>query len=167
MKRSLITLSTLAGVTVVAAACSGGGSGYGTATAPPPTSAAAGAPAAPPTTVALGNTSLGSVLVDNQGRTLYLFEADANGKSACTSPGCVAEWPPLTTTGAPQATGGLMATALGTTPRSDGTRQVTYDGHPLYRFASDNQPGATGGQGINDNGGLWYAVRTDGTAAVG
>jgi predicted lipoprotein with Yx(FWY)xxD motif len=166
MKRSLMTLSSLAGVTVAAAACSGGGSGYGTA-APPPTSAAAGAPAAPPTTVALANTGLGSVLVDSQGRTLYLFEADANGKSSCTSPGCVAEWPPLTTTGAPQPTGGLVASALGTTARSDGSHQVTYDGHPLYLFAGDSQPGMTGGQGINDNGGLWYAVRTDGTAAVG
>jgi predicted lipoprotein with Yx(FWY)xxD motif len=166
MKRSLMTLSTLAGATVAATACGGGGSGYGTAATPSQTSAAVGAPAAPPTTVALGNTSLGSVIVDNQGRTLYLFEPDAKGRSACTSSGCVAEWPPLTTTGAPQATGGLMASALGTTTRADGTQQVTYDGHPLYRFAGDNQAGATGGQGINDNGGLWFAVRTDGTAAV-
>jgi predicted lipoprotein with Yx(FWY)xxD motif len=166
MKRLLMTLSTLAGATFAAAACSAGAGGYGTA-APPPTSAAAGSPAAPPTTIALGNTSLGSVLVDNAGRTLYLFEADTNGRSSCTSPGCVAEWPPLTTTSAPQASGGPAASALGTTARPDGTKQVTYDGHPLYLFAGDNQPGASGGQGINDNGGLWYAVRTDGTAALG
>jgi predicted lipoprotein with Yx(FWY)xxD motif len=164
MKRSLLTLSALAGATAVAA-CSGGG-GYGTAASPPSSSsAAAGALVAPPTTVALGNTDLGSVLVDGRGRTLYLFDADANGKSACTSPGCAAEWPPLTTAGAPEATGGLMASGLGTTTRPDGTRQVTYDGHPLYFFAGDSQPGMTGGQGIDDNGGLWYAVRTDGTAA--
>jgi predicted lipoprotein with Yx(FWY)xxD motif len=168
MKRSLMSMSTLAGVTIAAAACSGGGgSGYGTAAASPPTTAAPAAPAVPPTTVALGTTSLGPVLVDHQGRTLYLFEADTNGRSACNSPACVAEWPPLTTGGAPQATGGLMAGALGTTTRHDGTKQVTYAGHPLYLFAGDSQPGATGGQGINDNGGLWYAVHTDGTAAVG
>jgi predicted lipoprotein with Yx(FWY)xxD motif len=142
MKRSLMTLSTLAGVAV-------------DATAPSP----------PPTTVAPGSTSLGSVLVDNQGRMLYLFEADADGTSACTSPGAVAEWPPLLTTGPPQATGGLTASALGTTTRRDGARQVTDDGHPL--FAGDTQPGAMGGQGINDNGGLWYPVRADGTPAVG
>ena len=57
--------------------------------------------------------------------------------------------------------------AAGTIRRSDGTIQATYDGHPLYLFAGDSQPGMTGGQGINDNGGLWFAVRTDGTPAAG
>ncbi len=166
MRRSFIKVPLVAGVALIAAACGSTATGYRGAASPTPTSAPVGAPAAPPTTVATETTGLGSVLVDGRGRALYLFEADTNGMSVCTSAGCVAEWPPLTTAGSPQAAGGLMAGALGTTTRPDGSRQVTYDGHPLYVFAGDVQPGQTSGQGINDNGGLWYAVRTDGHAAV-
>jgi predicted lipoprotein with Yx(FWY)xxD motif len=102
-------------------------------------------------------------LVDSQGRSLYLFEADTNGKSTCTSAGCVAEWPPLIAAGTAHVGAGLAANQLGTTTRPDGHQQVSYDGHPLYYFAGDTQAGVTGGQGLNDNGGLWYVVHTDGT----
>jgi predicted lipoprotein with Yx(FWY)xxD motif len=166
MKRSVIAMSGLAGLTLAATACGGYTSGHGVVTTPT-TAVGVSVAGSPPTTVALASTDLGQILVDNQGRTLYLFEADANGKSACTSVGCVAEWPPLTTSGSPQAAAGLTAKGLGTTTRPDGAQQVTYDGHPLYHFAGDAQPGATSGQGLNDNGGLWYAVRTDGTAVTG
>jgi len=167
MKRSLLATSGVAGVALLAAACggNGGGSGggYGAGNAAPPTSAAAAAPSATSTTVAAGTSSLGQILVDSKGRSLYLFEADTAGKSTCTTSGCVAEWPPLLATGTPQVGAGLAAAQLGTTTRADGQQQVTYAGHPLYYFAGDAQAGTTSGQGLNDNGGLWYTVHTDGT----
>jgi predicted lipoprotein with Yx(FWY)xxD motif len=162
MKRSLFATSGLAGVALLAAACGGSGS-YG-ASSTPPTSAAAAAPSATATTIALGNSKLGQILVDSQGRSLYLFEADTAGTSTCISAGCIAEWPPLTATATPQVGAGLAANRLGTTTRADGHQQITYAGHPLYYFAGDTQPGATAGQGLNDNGGLWYLVHNDGTS---
>jgi predicted lipoprotein with Yx(FWY)xxD motif len=162
MKRSLFATSGLAGVALLAAACGGSGGGYGASSSPPASSGAA-LPSATATTLALGNSKLGQILVDSQGRSLYLFEADTGGTSTCTSAGCVAEWPPLTASGTPQVGAGLAANQLGTTTRADGHQQVTYRGHPLYYFAGDTQPGVTGGQGLNDNGGLWYVVHTDGT----
>lgn len=97
---------------------------------------------------------LGFFLVDAQGRTLYLFLADTPTSSACSG-GCAKNWPPLLTTGAPQAGEGVDAAKLGTLMRSDGTIQVTYNGHPLYYFAGDTQTGDTNGQGV---GGKWYVV---------
>ena len=161
MKRSILATSALAGVALLATACGGGGS-Y-TAASSPPTTGAAAAPTTA-TTVELANSKLGPILADSQGRSLYLFEADKGATPACTSAGCVAEWPPLIASGTPQVGTGLTAADIGRTTRPDGQQQVTYNGHPLYYFAGDRQPGTTAGQGLNDNGGLWYVVRTDGTA---
>ena len=161
MKRSLFATSGLAGVALLAAACGGGGGSYGASSAPQTTSAPA---AATPTTLDLANSKLGPILADSQGRSVYLFKADTTTTSTCTTAGCVAEWPPLIANGSPQVGAGLAASQLGTTPRADGRQQVTYSGHPLYYFAGDSQPGSTAGQGLNDNGGLWYVVHTDGTA---
>jgi len=164
MRRFMTAMSGVAGLSLAAAACSAGvgyGAGGGPSAQPPP-----GGAVQPATTVAVGTTNRGQFLVDGRGRTLYLFEADAHGTSVCVSAGCVAEWPPLTAVGTLRASGGLTAAGLGATSRSNGTRQVTYDGHPLYRFAGDVQAGTANGQGLDDNGGLWYPVRTDGTAAV-
>jgi predicted lipoprotein with Yx(FWY)xxD motif len=168
MKRSLYAMAGVAGVSLLAAACGSSAGGYATGAAPPTTGAAAAPsattpPSATATTIALANSKLGQILVDSAGRSLYLFEADTNTTSTCTSAGCVAEWPPLTATGTPQVGTGLAANRLGTTTRADGQQQVTYSGHPLYYFAGDTQPGVTAGQGLNDNGGLWYVVNTDGT----
>ena len=151
-------------VALLSAGCGSSG-GYNAANPTPASIAPApAAPTGPPTTLALGNSKLGQILVDDQGRSLYLFEADKTSTSTCTTAGCVAEWPPLIASGAPHTGAGLAAQELGTTTRPDGQRQVTYAGHPLYYFAGDTQPGATAGQRLNDNGGAWYAVHTDGTA---
>jgi predicted lipoprotein with Yx(FWY)xxD motif len=166
MKRSLIATSGMAGVALLAAACSGGGGGYGGgygASSAPPTTGTGAVPSATATTLDLANSNLGQILVDSQGRSLYLFGADAGTNSTCTSAGCVAEWPPLIANGTPQVGVGLPANELGTTTRADGHQQITYAGHPLYYFAGDTQPGTTAGQGLNDNGGPWYVVHTDGT----
>jgi predicted lipoprotein with Yx(FWY)xxD motif len=109
-------------------------------------------------TVALGDTSLGKVLVDPEGFTLYVFTKDTPTTSACGE-GCISNWPPVTVTDDPVAGDGLDADLLGTITRDDGKEQVTYGDHPLYRFAPDSKPGDTKGQGV---GGIWFAVGADG-----
>ena len=116
-------------------------------------------------TVRVGKSDLGKMLVDVHGRTLYLFEKDKNGKSACTGT-CKSFWPPLLTKGKPHAAAGVRAAWLGTTRRADGGMQVTYHGHPLYRFSLDAKAGDTKGEGLNDFGARWYAVSPQGTKLV-
>ena len=116
-----------------------------------------------PATVKTRSTSLGTILVDAQGRTLYLFEKDKSGKSACSG-ACAKAWPPMLTKGTPKAAGRVSASKLGTTKRSDGTTQVTYNRHPLYRFIMDkNKPGSTTGEGVKAFGAEWYVVGTAGS----
>jgi predicted lipoprotein with Yx(FWY)xxD motif len=110
-------------------------------------------------TVTVHEGDLGQMLVDSQGRTLYLFLSDSGSKSTCYSD-CASNWPALTTDARPTAGDGVEASMLGTTTRTDGTTQVTFDGHPLYRFAGDTAAGDTNGEGIGD---VWYAVAPDGT----
>ena len=117
-------------VALAVAACGGGGA----ATAATPKTSS-GAPA----TVGVANSSLGSILVNSTGRTLYLFKADVGAKSACTG-ACAAAWPPLLATGKPTAGTGLTASKLGTITRSGGKQQVTYNGHPLYLFVRTKSP---------------------------
>jgi predicted lipoprotein with Yx(FWY)xxD motif len=114
-----------------------------------------------PAVLKLGNTALGRVLTDERGRTVYLFEADKGTTSACYGK-CATSWPPLLTTGTPQAGAGTQAGLLGTTKRRDGTVQVTYHGHPLYYFARDAQAGQALGEGIDAFSGEWYAVSVAG-----
>ena len=117
--------------------------------------AAAGGPA----TVSLGqNDTLGSFLVDNKGMTLYLFTKDTPNTTVCYEK-CAVAWPPLLTNGAPVAGEGVDASLLGTTDRTDGTVQVTYNGWPLYYYEKDKAPGDVVGQ---DVGGVWYVVSAAG-----
>jgi predicted lipoprotein with Yx(FWY)xxD motif len=115
-----------------------------------------------PATVKVRSTKLGKIVVDGPARTLYLFEKDKNGKSACSG-ACAKNWPPLLTKGKPKAGTGAQASKLGTTKRSDGTTQVTYGGHPLYTFVADkSKPGSTKGQGVDAFGAEWYVVGPNG-----
>jgi predicted lipoprotein with Yx(FWY)xxD motif len=121
------------------------------------------------TTVAAAGSHLGRILVDGQGRTLYLFEKDvylfekdAQGRSSCTG-ACAAYWPPLLTHGKPAAHGSVKQSLLGVTHRGDGTSQVTYAGHPLYRFVQDTKPGQANGQGLDVYGAEWYVLSPAGT----
>jgi predicted lipoprotein with Yx(FWY)xxD motif len=114
------------------------------------------------TTIRVGSTRLGRIVVDGKGRTVYLFVADSGTKSTCNSSACVQYWPPVLTTGAPQAGTGVNASLLGTLKRQDGTTEVTYAGHPLYYFISDKKAGDVAGQGINGFGGPWYVVSPSG-----
>jgi predicted lipoprotein with Yx(FWY)xxD motif len=103
------------------------------------------------------STSLGTILVDTRGRTLYLFEKDRNGKSACAGQ-CATFWPPLLASGKPRAAGTTKASLVGTTKRADGRLQVTYNHHPLYTFAKDTKKGQTNGEGVNAFGAVWDVV---------
>jgi predicted lipoprotein with Yx(FWY)xxD motif len=109
------------------------------------------------TKVGSASSTLGRILVDSHGRTLYLFARDKRGKSACSG-ACAAYWPPLIAAGKPQAVHGAKASLLGTIRRADGRRQVTYRHHPLYRYAGDGGKGQTSGQGLDDFGGEWWVL---------
>ncbi len=116
-------------------------------------------------TVSLRTTKLGQVLVNSKGHTLYLFEKDRNGRSACNGR-CAQFWPPLLSRGKPTAGRGVKASMLGTTRRSNGSLQVTYNKHPLYTFALDKGAGQTNGEGNLAFGARWYAVSSRGTAVL-
>jgi predicted lipoprotein with Yx(FWY)xxD motif len=149
--RPLTFLASAAVIPLVAlavAACGGGGAA---------TAATAKASNGASATVDVANSSLGSILVNSTGRTLYLFKADVGAKSACTG-ACAAAWPPLLATGKPTAGTGLTASKLGTITRSGGNQQVTYNGHPLYLFIMDQKPGQTTGQGSTAFGAAWLAL---------
>ena len=115
--------------------------------------------------VTVRTTTLGKVAADQHGRTLYLFEKDRRGMSACTG-SCVSFWPPLLTNGKPRVAAGIKRPLLGTIRRSDGRTQVTYGGHPLYRFSLDTGAGQTNGEGLDDFGAHWYAVSPAGAKVV-
>ena len=110
------------------------------------------------TTVAVGSTDLGEVLVDGDGMTLYLFDPDEQGESTCYDD-CADAWPPLIDED-PVAGDGVDEALLGTTERDDGSLQVTYDGWPVYLWASDQEPGDATGQGVQDD---WWVIDADGT----
>lgn len=108
-------------------------------------------------------TSLGKILVDGKGRTLYLFRKDTGRRSHCSG-SCAAAWPPLTTRERPEAEGGAKQSKLSTRRRSNGKRQVLYNGHPLYRYAFDGAPGDTFGQGSTAFGARWFVLAPSGRA---
>jgi predicted lipoprotein with Yx(FWY)xxD motif len=104
---------------------------------------------------------LGRFVVDGNGLTLYLFEKDKQGKSACYA-SCAKVWAPLITSGKPTAGAGVVASRIGTTKRNDGKLQATYGGHPLYHYDDDHKPGQTAGQGSKAFGASWYVVAPGG-----
>jgi predicted lipoprotein with Yx(FWY)xxD motif len=108
-------------------------------------------------TVGIATTPLGRIVVDARGRSLYLFEADHKGKSACYG-ACAKAWPPVMVSGKPTAGPGARAALLGLLMRKDGKQQVTYRGHPLYRFYKDTARGQVKGQGLDFYGGEWYVL---------
>jgi predicted lipoprotein with Yx(FWY)xxD motif len=114
-------------------------------------------------TVAVEDSDLGQIVVDAEGRTLYVFLVDEGTESTCYDD-CEASWPPLTVEGDPAAGEGIDASLLGTTEREDGSVQVTLDGHPLYYFAADETADDVNGQGVGD---VWYVVSPEGEAIQG
>jgi predicted lipoprotein with Yx(FWY)xxD motif len=112
-------------------------------------------------TLQLRNGKLGRVIVDGRGLTLYLFEKDKGGKSACYS-ACAKVWKPLLTSSKARAGTGVRSSLIGSTRRKDGTLQVTYGGHPLYHYDDDHKPGQTAGEGLRAFGAGWYVLAPSG-----
>ena len=119
--------------------------------------------AAPAVAVGVKQTALGKTLVDANGRTLYLFEADRPNRSTLSQAG-LAVWPAFISSGTPRATGGAVSGLIGTITGPGGRRQVTYGGHPLYYFVGDRSPGSVSGQRLNSFGAVWYVLSPNGNA---
>jgi predicted lipoprotein with Yx(FWY)xxD motif len=112
---------------------------------------------------------LGTVLVDGQGLTVYLFDNDVRGEPSRCHDICAVQWPPVVLKPGvtrPVAGPGIDASLLGTSPRADGTTQVTYNGWPLYLWPPDRAPGQATGQALANAGGLWYVLSPAGTRIV-
>lgn len=155
------------GVAAAVAGCGGSSSSASSNTsapAPAPTSSASGSGAA--LSIGTSNGSDGTYLTGASGRTLYLWVADANGKSSCSGD-CASAWPPLTVKTIPKASAGVNARDLGTVKRAGGAEQVTYKGHPLYYFAGDTGAGQVTGQGSDQFGAKWWLVAPSGSAITG
>ena len=157
---------------VVVAACSSGGASSAAAPASSAPSASSASPASGSSSSAAGasgatvittaKSSAGTVLTNGSGRAVYLWVKDTGDMSNCNG-ACAGAWPPVTTTGTAHAAGGANASDIGTITRSDGTKQVTYDGHPLYYFSGDSGPGTASGQGSDAFGALWWLVAPTGS----
>jgi predicted lipoprotein with Yx(FWY)xxD motif len=159
-----------AGLLVGLAACGGDDAGSGTAAPeePPPAQETSITEETPEpmtdtetdmatggaTEVMVAETSLGEVLVDGEGMTLYMFDPDEQGDSTCYEQ-CAVAWPPLTVEGEPAAGEGADESLLGVVERTDGTQQVTYNDWPLYYWKDDTQPGDVLGQAVNE---VWWVL---------
>jgi predicted lipoprotein with Yx(FWY)xxD motif len=149
---NFLSIAAMLPLIALTAGCGGGGGGgSSTSTAPPKTASGGTA------TVGVASTGLGKILVDSRGRTVYLFKKDAGTTSSCTG-ACASNWPPVRAAGKPTVGTGANASMVGTTKRSDGQPQVTYNGHPLYTYTGDQNAGETNGQGLTAFGAAWFAL---------
>lgn len=156
MKKSNLSVASGFGVLALLLASCGGGNGGSAADSPSEPASQSDTGSSGPQEIAVGSSSLGDVLVDKDGRTLYMFTKDTQGKKSVCEGDCLAAWPPLAEAKAGEgADDGLV----GTIDRSDGSTQATYDGWPLYYFAKDKASGDVNGQGV---GGVWYVLDADG-----
>jgi predicted lipoprotein with Yx(FWY)xxD motif len=158
--RPNLFVAAAAVVTLAALIVAGCGSGGSASSVPPKTSNGSQA------TVGVGSSGLGAILVNSQGRTLYLFQKDSGTMSACTD-SCAGFWPPLQASGKPTVGSGANSSLLATAMQSDGRSQVIYNGHPLYLYSGDKKPGDANGQGLTAFGGGWFALSAAGTQVSG
>ena len=148
----------LAAALLSTAACGGGDSSPKSSSKPKTSAASASAAAASGAQIKVASTSKGTVLTDDKGRVLYMFNPDNRGDSVCYDQ-CAAAWPPTLTEGKPTAGTGADASMLGTITRKDGKTQVTYNKYPLYTFAFDAKPGDTNGQAVKS---IWWVLNSAG-----
>jgi len=156
-RKTLIFLAGSAAIALTLAACSNSSTSTPPAGGGASTSSSSGGGAAS-TVKTMQDPTYGTILTDGQGNTLYLFETDQGTKTSCTT-GCSSTWPALTVTGQPSAGAGADASKLGSAKQDDGSTQVTYNGHLVYRYSGDTAPGQTNGEGI---GGVWFVVSASG-----
>ena len=158
MRRTSLLTTALAVGVLVLAGCGSDDDG-GTAAAPGSSSSAAGT-AAEDALLATADTDLGSIVVDGEGMTVYVFDEDTPGSGASSCSGqCLVAWPPVVAESETPAVDGVTG-EIGTITRDDGTLQVTLEGWPLYYWQDDTAPGDTTGQGVQ---GVWWVVTADGT----
>ena len=112
-------------------------------------------------TLTVRDSAFGRILFDARGRALYAFTRDPRGRSVCNG-ACAAAWPPYVARGRLRAVGSVKRSLLGTTRRSDGTRQVVYAGRPLYYYVGDRRPGEVRCQNVREFGGVWLVMRANG-----
>jgi predicted lipoprotein with Yx(FWY)xxD motif len=165
-RRALLALPAVAaaGAALTLAACSP--SAASPASSPTeggsPSPSTGAAPAASGTALAVRSTSLGTILTDGRGFTLYAFEADQGTTSACSG-ACATAWPPAAATStSPHVGTGVTPSLVSEARRADGTTQLTYAGHPVYLFTHDSAPGSTSGQGLQAFGARWDALTAAG-----
>ena len=179
MRNQTASIIGAVGIGALVGACSSGSSttSSSSATSSPAASKAAAAPAtthagSPAATGQASGTATvslaaisgipGKVLVGSNGRTMYLFEGDKSGTSACSG-ACAAAWPPVTASGTPKAGSGINQAQLVAIKRPNGTMQLAYHGHPLYYFTADTAGGTAHGQGLKAFGSKWYVVNASGS----
>ncbi len=166
--RITVAALSLTALAVFVAGCGGSSTTSSTSSSQPTTTSAtnAGGSSGGAATVSTASTpKLGTIIVNSSGMALYDFQKDTATKSACYG-SCAKIWPPLTSGGAPKAAGGAETSKLGTIKRTDGTTQVTYNGHPLYTYTADMSPGEVNGNGITSFGGSWHALKPSGSEAT-
>jgi len=132
---------------------------------PSPTATATASRPNPGATLITSDSEFGPMLYDDSGQPIYLFTAESGPSPACYDE-CAADWPPVLTSGAPQATAGVRPRLLGSTRRSDGGTQVTYAGHPLYYYAHEGKYQVLC-HDVDEYGGTWLVVRPNGTPPPG
>lgn len=115
------------------------------------------------TVITTGDSEYGPMLFDARGQAIYIWEIEDSSTPKCYGP-CAEAWPPVLTTGDPVASGDVNEKMLGTSKRSDGTTQVTYNGHPLYFYANE-KPGEVECHNIKTHGGLWWVIQPNGVRA--
>ena len=167
--RAIAGVLVAVAIVVVVLALTGGSTKNSSAATRPPagatsaygTKASTSAPSRAGTVIQAQTSSLGRMLTDGHGRTLYLFAADKPNVSKLSAAG-LSIWPPFGATGKPQAKSGALAAKIGTITGANGKAQVTYDSHPLYYYVGDTKPGQTSGQALNQFGAEWYVLAPSG-----
>ena len=157
----MLAAAGMAAVAVSATACSSSSSSGGAGSGTPSTASASAVGTAGSGALKTANINGVTVVTNAQGFTLYSFAPDTATTSKCTGT-CAQIWPPVN---APATAGQGVTGKLGTITRSGGSKQATYDGHPLYTYTADTAPGQAKGNGVNVDGGVWHEVTASGAAA--
>jgi predicted lipoprotein with Yx(FWY)xxD motif len=161
VRRLLIAGTAFVAAAALLVACGGSDDKKETKRTPSSTASSSGTTVAGPATVKTARTGIGTVLVDANGKTLYLYAND-QGTTSAVPPNILSAWPPLVASGAPVAGDGVEASKLKTAQLPDGQTWVTYDGHLLYTFSGDAGAGQTNGHKL---GNVWFAVTPSGAQA--
>lgn len=161
-KRLLIPAAV--GASLLLAACGSGSTNSTSTSSAASSSSAASEPTSTSSALTIGtaNGSVGTYLTGASGRALYVWTADPKGQSSCSG-ACANAWPPLTASSMPKVAGGANAANVSLISRSDGSKQVAYNGRPLYYYAGDAGPGMTNGQGSDQFGAKWWLINPSGT----